>query len=206
MQNIDPIHPIELQRTDALIIVDVQNCFLPGGSLGVAGGDRIIEPLNRAIGIFFKKNLAIFLSRDWHPRQHISFVEQGGPWPVHCVRNTSGAQFFESLRIPASAVVFSKGTDPEQEEYSAWHARDASGKTLQEIVHSMGIQRLFIGGLTTEYCILSTVKDARAEGYPIFVLQDAICAVEANQGDGWRALEEMSSAKAELIMVENIRP
>ncbi len=198
-------HSVVPQKGDVLLLVDLQNCFLPGGSLGVTGGDRIIPPLNRIAGIFAEMQLPVFLSRDWHPPDHISFRDRGGPWPSHCVRNTQGAAFSSDLKIPPGAIVFSKATDSNREEYSAWQARSETGRLLSESVRDMGIKRIFIGGLTTEYCVLSTVKDARASGYEMYVLKDAVEAVNAMPGDADRALAEMVAAGAKLISEKDIQ-
>lgn len=197
--------PIDLAEGDALVVVDVQNCFLPGGSLGVSGGDQVIDPLNHAIKVFSGKKLPVFFSRDWHPPKHASFRMRGGPWPDHCVQNTEGAEFSPLLRIPADALIFSKGTDPEREEYSAWSARDDDGRTLHHHLARLGVRRLFIGGLTAEYCVLSTVRDARKEGYEIYVFLDAVRAVNAGEGDDERAFSEMASEGAGLILEKDIR-
>ena len=197
--------PIALAEHDALLIVDLQNCFLPGGSLGVSRGDRVIEPLNDAIQIFLGKNLPVFLSRDWHPPNHISFKEQGGPWPDHCVQNTEGAEFSSLLKIPAGALVFSKGSDPDREEYSAWRAKGEDGLTLRDHIVRLGIRRLFIGGLATEYCVLNTVKDVRQEGYETFVFVDAVQAVNASECDDEKAFAEMASAGAKFLLEKDIR-
>lgn len=198
-------HSVVPQKGDALLMVDLQSCFLPGGSLGVTGGDRIILPLNRIAGLFAARKLPVFLSRDWHPSDHISFRDRGGPWPSHCVRNTEGADFSSALKIPPGAIVFSKGTDSNREEYSAWQARSEAGHLLSEFVRDMGIKRIFIGGLTTEYCVLSTAKDARASGYEIYVLKDAVVAVNARPGDADRALAEMAASGAKLISEKDIQ-
>ena len=190
---------------DILIIVDVQGCFLPGGVLGVSGADRIIPLLNRVIGIFVEMELPVLLSRDWHPLNHCSFRERGGPWPRHCVQNTPEAGFSPELKLPGGVAVFSKGTDPDREEYSAWLAKDEEGKTLRERIGELSAKRLFIGGLTTEYCVLNTIKDARLDDYDMYVIEDAVRAVDVNPGDGAKALEEMVALGATLVGSETIR-
>jgi nicotinamidase/pyrazinamidase len=176
---------------DALLLVDVQRDFLPGGSLAVPGGDAILEPLAACIGRFEAMGLPIFASRDWHPPDHCSFEVQGGSWPVHCVAGGSGAGFSDALRLPASANVVSKGRSPGRDAYSAF------GETeLHSRLQASGVRRLFVAGLATDYCVLATVIDARALGYEVFVLQDAIAAVELRPGDGARALQKMSAAGA----------
>jgi nicotinamidase-related amidase len=186
-------HP---QKGDALIVVDIQNDFLPGGALGVPGGDRVIAPLNRAVTLFQERHLPVFFSRDWHPENHISFKQRGGPWPPHCVQGTTGAEISAELKMPADPEILSKATDPDHEEYSAWSAKDESGKPLRELLRERAIRRLFIGGLTTEYCVLNTVRDARKEDYEIIVLSDAVRPVD--ESDGEKAIAEIA-AGAKLI-------
>lgn len=193
---------IDLREGDALLVIDIQNCFLPGGSLGVAGGDEVVPPLNRAIAIFSRKGLPVFLSRDWHPTNHCSFVAQGGPWPPHCVQHTEGAAFAANMRIPEAAVIISKATDPEVEEYSDMTGRDPTGSTLDALLRKLSVGRIFIGGLATDYCILATVRDARRLGHEVYVLIDGIRAVDVKPGDGERAIKEMEERGAVLITTE----
>lgn len=196
--------PISPQDGDALLVNDVQNCFLPGGSLGVSEGGRIIPPLNHAIELFKKKNLPIFFIRDWHPPDHCSFQEKGGPWPSHCVQDTEGARFSPLLKGPEAANIISKGTRTDKEEYSALYGRDAMGNTLHQRLRQSGIRRTFVGGLATDYCVLNTVRDLLREGYEIYVLTDAIRAVDVNKGDGERALREMMEKGAKTITTGEI--
>jgi len=172
---------------DALLVVDVQNDFLPGGSLAVQGGHEIIEPFNRYIDAVQSKGLPVFATRDWHPPGHCSFKEQGGPWPAHCVVDSGGAQFSSDLRLPPSSVVISKGTEIDKDAYSGFQGTNLDGR-----LRSAGIRRLLIGGLATDVCVLSTVKDAIELGYGLFLLEDAIRAVNVKPEDGKKALEEMS--------------
>jgi nicotinamidase/pyrazinamidase len=190
---------IALRRGDALSVTDVQNDFLPGGALGVPGGDEIISPLNRVIEIFRKNDLPVFFSRDWHPPDHCSFKDQGGPWPPHCVRNTSGADYPPGLNILEGAIIISKGTEKNSEQYSTFYGRDKEGNTEGDLMRKLGIKRVFIAGLATDYCVLNSVNDALAEGYEVSVLADAIAAVDVNPGDGARALEEMVKKGAKII-------
>ena len=196
--------PISPQDGDALLVIDVQNCFFPGGSLAVSEGDRIIPSLNHAIELFKKRNLLIFFSRDWHPPDHCSFREEGGPWPSHCVQDTEGARFSPLLKAPGAANIISKGTEADKEEYSALYGRDTMGNTLHQRLRQSGIRRAFVGGLATDYCVLNTVRDLLREGYEVYVLTDAIRAVDVNKGDGERALREMTEKGAKTITTEEI--
>jgi nicotinamidase/pyrazinamidase len=181
---------------DALLIVDVQNDFLPGGSLAVARGDEVVPVLNRAIVVFEARDLPVYASRDWHPPQHCSFQAQGGPWPPHCVAGTHGAAFAATLRLPHFTTVVAKATTTDQDAYSAFQDTD-----LHARLHAAGIRRLFIGGLATDYCVLNTVRDARRLGYAVNLLRDAIRAVDVEPGDGLRAEEEMARLGAQAIVV-----
>ncbi len=178
---------------DALIVVDVQRDFLPGGALGVPAGDEVIAPLNRAVGVFERAGLPIFYSRDWHPANHISFKAQGGPWPRHCVAGTEGAAFAPTLRVTANANVISKATTAERDAYSAFQ-----DTTLASQLRATGVRRVFVGGLATDYCVKATVLDAKREGFDVKVLRDAVRAVEVQPGDGQRALQEMQQSGAQL--------
>lgn len=185
---------IRLNTGDALIIVDVQNDFLPGGSLAVPRGYEIIPVLNRYIEAFRSKGLPIFATRDWHPAGHSSFSNQGGPWPVHCVQDSSGAQFAPDLLFFDSMVVVSKATEPAKEAYSGFEGTD-----LDQELHSLGVQRLFIGGLATDVCVLRTVEDALKCGYQVFFLRDASRAVNVQPEDGPKAEKEMTASGAVSI-------
>jgi len=189
----------QLQPGDVLLVTDIQNDFLQGGSLAVAGGDEVVPVLNRYIGAFLAHGLPVYATRDWHPAGHCSFHAQGGPWPVHCVAGTHGAAFAATLTLPPDATVISKATSLDQEAYSSFQGTD-----LDSRLRAAGIRRLFIGGLTTDYCVLNTVRDARQLGYDVFVLADAIRAVDVRPGDGQRAEEEMASLGARRITVNGL--
>jgi nicotinamidase/pyrazinamidase len=172
---------------DALLIVDPQVDFCPGGTLAVPGGDAIFPAVNRAA----ERLPVVVASRDWHPADHVSFRARGGPWPVHCQAGTPGAEFHPSLDRDRLEQVFSKGTDRDQEAYSAFQ-----GTGLAEWLRRRGVQRLFVAGLATDYCVMASVLDARGAGFEVVVLEDAIGAVEVKPGDGRRAVEEMQRAGA----------
>jgi nicotinamidase/pyrazinamidase len=191
---------ITLQHYDALIVVDMQNDFLPGGSLAVPGGGTIIPLLNQYMARFAALHLPIFATRDWHPANHCSFLQQGGPWPPHCVANTSGADFHPELAWPANSHIISKATTPEKDAYSCFEDTN-----LDAMLQSQHIQRLFIGGVAMEYCVLNTVKDALHEGYQVLVLEDAIRAINLKQNDGLQAIETMSQLGAHLVTYDTLR-
>jgi len=174
---------------DALLIVDPQIDFCPGGALAVPGGDEIFEAVNRAA----ERLPIVVASRDWHPEDHVSYEHRGGPWPVHCQAGTAGAEFHPALAAERVHEVFSKGTEPHEEAYSAFQ-----GTGLAEWLRSRGVERLFVAGLATDYCVLASVLDARKEGFEVVVLEDAIGAVDVQHGDGEKALDEMRRAGAEL--------
>jgi nicotinamidase/pyrazinamidase len=182
-----------MQQGDALLIVDVQNDFCPGGALAVAGGDQVVPILNRWIEKAQRQDIPIFASRDWHPPHHVSFRERGGPWPPHCVQNTAGAAFHPDLRLPLNTKVVSKGYELDVDSYSAF-----GGTDLKEKLQNAGIRRLWIGGLTQDYCVRETSLDAMREGLEIHVIVDGTRAVNVNPGDGSRALEDIVRAGAIL--------
>jgi len=182
--------------TDALVIVDVQNDFCPGGSLAVPDGDEVVPVLNRYILRFAAVKGSIFVSRDWHPAVTKHFKAYGGVWPPHCVQGTKGAEFPADLKLPGDAVIVSKGMDPEANAYSCFQAEDPNGMPFAVALGERGIQRLFVGGLATDYCVKATVLDALREGFRVVLLEDAIRAVDVNPGDGVKALEQMKAAGA----------
>jgi nicotinamidase/pyrazinamidase len=187
------------QPGDALLIVDVQNDFLPGGSLAVPHGDEVVPVLNRYIGEFVAHGLPVYATRDWHPERHCSFHAQGGPWPVHCVAGTYGAAFAATLSLPPGTTLISKATRPDREAYSSFEGTD-----LDAHLRAAGIRRIFIGGLATDYCVLNTVRDALRLGYEVLLLSDAIRAVEVQPGDGQRAEAEMVRLGAQRITLEGL--
>ena len=189
----------KLQAGDALLIVDVQNDFLPGGSLAVPRGDEVVPALNRTIDAFEAQGLPVYATRDWHPEAHCSFRAQGGPWPPHCVADTRGAAFAATLRLPPSTTVISKATTLDEDAYSGFQNTD-----LDQRLRAGGSRRLFVGGLATDYCVLNTVRDALRLGYEVFLLTDAIRAVDVQPGDGQRAEDEMARLGAQRVTLERI--
>ncbi len=188
-----------LASGDALVIVDVQNDFLPGGALPVPAGDDVVPVLNQCIRLFELAHLPVYATRDWHPLTHCSFREQGGPWPMHCVAGTPGASFAPLLALPPDAIVVSKATTAEQEAYSGFEGTD-----LARRLRERSVRRLFVGGLATDYCVLRTVSDASQLGFTVLVLEEAIRAVELQPGDGQRARQTMESLGARFIRLRDL--
>ncbi len=181
----------DLDRLDALLIVDVQNDFCPGGALPVPEGDRVVPVLNRWIAVAQSRGARIYASRDWHPGDHVSFREQSGPWPPHCVRDTEGARIHEDLELPENAELVDKGVHRDRDNYSAF-----DGTGLAAMLRAEGVERVWVGGLALDYCVLATVLDAIKEGFEVHLLTDATRPVEVNPGDGDRALAKMRLAGA----------
>ncbi|HEY7237211.1 MAG TPA: nicotinamidase [Gemmatimonadaceae bacterium] len=186
----------------ALLVVDVQNDFCPGGALAVSSGDEIVPILNRYIKMFERGHLPIYLSRDWHPRETRHFREFGGRWPAHCVQESVGAAFHPALAIPADAQVISKGTSPDDEGYSAFDGRDATGTSLADSLVRYGARTLYVAGLATEYCVRASVLDAIAHGLRVVLLVDAIRPLDPD--DGLRAIDEMRLAGARVATLDEV--
>ena len=185
---------MKTSRTKALIVVDVQRDFCPGGALPVRDGDKIVRPLNRVTEAFEKEDLPIVLTRDWHPRNHISFKSHGGKWPPHCVKNTAGAEFHPELYIPRGAVVISKATEPRKEAYSGFQ-----GTNLASILRAKDVKEVLIGGLATDYCVLNTALDAVENGYRATVISDCVKGVNVKRTDSATAYRRMSSRGVKTI-------
>jgi nicotinamidase/pyrazinamidase len=181
-----------LTSHDALLITDIQIDFLPGGALPVEGGDKIIAVIQEYIKNFENSKAHILASRDWHPTNHISFIRQGGPWPVHCVQNTKGAEFSPYIKLPSNTIIISKATDSQHEAYSAF-----DGTPLEKKLRQLSITRLFVCGLATDYCIVNTVLDSLEHGIQTVVLMDAILGINVRVGDVDRAVETMINSGAE---------
>lgn len=186
-----------MQENAALIIVDVQNDFCPGGSLAVADGDQVVPALNRYIEKFTAAGLPIFATRDWHPAKTKHFNTGGGPWPPHCVQGTEGGKFHPALALPQSASIVSKGISPDADSYSGFEATDAEGVGLAQRLRGLGVERLFVGGLATDYCVKFTVLDALKEGFKVTLLEDAIRGVNLHADDSEQAIDAMVRAGAD---------
>lgn len=188
----------------ALLIVDVQNDFCIGGALAVPAGHTVIETINDYLRHFASRGGRIIASRDWHPPVTRHFQAYGGVWPVHCVSGTRGAEFHPDLRLPPEVLIVSKGEDPNEDSYSAFQAKLPDGRRLEEALRAEHIERLYIGGLATDYCVLQTVLDALRQGHPATVLLDASRGVNVQPGDAEKALAEMVSAGAEVTTLKRL--
>ena len=181
------------EKKRALIVVDVQNDFCPGGALAVPGGDEVVAPLNKLIEEFLERGEPVFKSRDWHPVKTKHFSLYGGTWPVHCVQGTKGAEFHPKLTDEIHIRIISKGLGDE-DSYSAFDGTDLA---LQ--LERLGVEEIWVGGLATDYCVKNTVLDALKYGFRVKALKDAMRAVERKPGDGERAIEEMRAEGAEMV-------
>ena len=182
-----------------MLVIDVQRDFCPGGALAVKNGDEVVPGLNRVIEAFERQSLPMFFTRDWHPADHISFASRGGIWPPHCVQGMPGAEFHPGLRIPAAAVIISKGSARDGEAYSGFQGTD-----LEERLKRLAVDKIFLGGLTTDYCVRESALDARKAGFSVTVMRDCVRAVDAKPGDGGRALADMRRAGAKLAMSSEV--
>jgi len=183
---------------DALIIVDVQIDFCPGGSLAVSEGDKVVPVLNRYIERFIQSGSPVFATRDWHPTNTRHFKSNGGQWPPHCIQGSRGAEFHPDLALPPHTVIISAGADPNEEGYSGFEGRDDKGTRLEELLREQGVERLYIGGLATDYCVKHTVLDGLKAGFKVVLLADASRGVNLKPDDSRQAVEAMVHAGAEI--------
>lgn len=167
----------------ALLVVDVQNDFCPGGALAVPEGDKVVPVINRLM----KKFPIVVASKDWHPHQTVHF----GKWPMHCVHNSRGADFHPALESTGIEQVFLKGTGNKDDGYSAF---EATNYDLKKYLQEKNVTELYVTGLATDYCVKASAIDASKAGFRTYVVTDAIAAVEVNAGDGARALDVMKEA------------
>ncbi len=192
-----------MKSKKALLIVDVQNDFCPGGALAIPEGDKIVPSLNRYIKIFLKKKWPIFATRDWHPVKTKHFKSYGGVWPVHCLANTQGAKFHPNLRVPKEATLLYKGMDPEKDSYSAFQAEDLSGMGFAKWLDRLGIKEIYVGGLATDYCVRFTTLDALKQGIKVRLLLDAVKGVDLKPNDSQKAIQEMVRKGAKKITLKD---
>ena len=184
----------------ALILVDVQNDFCPGGALAVSGGDQIVPVINKLIPHFS----LVVSTQDWHPANHISFKERGGPWPPHCVQGSHGADLHSDLKTDTISHYFRKASTPNKDDYSEFAGTDDEGRTLDEVLKREGVKKLYVAGLATDYCVLETVLDGLKLGYGVYVVADAIKAVNVAPDDGDQALRKMSDEGAKLVHSDEV--
>ncbi len=184
-----------LRKGDALLLVDVQIDFCPGGKLPVADGDRVVPVLNRWLAVAAERGIPVYASRDWHPSGHMSFASRGGKWPDHCLQDSKGAAFHPSLEVPQEAVVISKGVRFDKDQYSAF---DETG--LAERLRQDGIERLWVGGLAQDVCVEATALGAREAGFDVHVLLDPTKPITKEGGE--KALETMR--KAGILIEESV--
>jgi nicotinamidase/pyrazinamidase len=189
---------LTIGKETALVVVDIQNDFCPGGALPVKDGDQVVLVLNKYIERFRAAGAPILFTRDWHPPDHSSFKDQGGPWPPHCVQNSEGAMFHSGLKIPPEGEIISKA-DKRDEAYSFFQGTD-----LAERLSQRGIKRLLVGGLATDYCVKETVLDGLKYGFEVLHLDDASKGVNVNPGDSESALQEMVAKGANRITFQDI--
>jgi len=191
---------IKINPFDAIIVVDMQNDFMPDGILPVPDADKIIPTVNSYIKLFEEKALPVFFTRDWHPKNHISFQGYGGIWPPHCVKDTKGAKFHKDLYFPAdNKFIISKGTSDDFDAYSGFQ-----GTILDKLLKERGIKRIFVCGVATDYCVKNTVLGGLNLGYQVFVLEDAIKGVNIKPNDSKKAVNTMLENGAILITKEDI--
>ncbi|MCP4136288.1 MAG: bifunctional nicotinamidase/pyrazinamidase [bacterium] len=183
----------------ALLLVDIQNDFCPGGNLAVKGGDQVVEPSNELIALFEKEGDPVFFTRDWHPFDHSSFTENGGIWPSHCVANSPGAEFHANLHIPVSAKIISKAADRNVEAYSGFE-----GTGLTDQLKSLGVEELVVTGLAADYCVKNTVLDGLNAGFSVLVVEEGIRAVNVEPHDGAKAIAEMEEKGARIVKLNEI--
>lgn len=181
------------RKRRALIVVDVQNDFCPGGTLAVAQGNEVVAPLNDLIDEFLENGEPVYASRDWHPPATKHFTKYGGTWPIHCVQNTKGAEFHPQLRRDPRIEIVSKGLG-DKDCYSAFDETD-----LESSLRAKGVEEVWVGGLATDYCVKNTVLDALKNGFEVKAIDNAMRAVDLTQGDGEKAIAEMKSAGAEIV-------
>ena len=183
----------------ALVVVDIQRDFCPGGALPVADGDKIIPAVNRLVRAFEKASLPIFFTRDWHPKNHMSFKANGGPWPPHCVQNTPGASFHPSLDVPTGAEVIDKGTLQADAGYSGFEGTDLANR-----LHHLHVKQIYVAGLATDYCVKNTVVDGAAKGFDTYVVSDCVKGVNVKPTDSATALRAMLSGGAREVTSDRL--
>ncbi|GFO54739.1 nicotinamidase [Geomonas sp. Red276] len=194
-----------MRRRGALVVVDVQIDFCPGGSLPVPEGDLVVPVLNRYLKIFSDKGCPIFATRDWHPSDSRHFQQQGGSWPAHCIQQSPGALFHPGLLLPEGTIVISKGMSSWDDGYSAMEGMTDNGTPFPMLLHRMALDRLFVGGLATDYCVKETVLGALKGGFLVTLLTDAVRGVNLAPTHSEEAIAEMTAAGAEVATLATMR-
>ncbi len=189
----------------ALVVVDVQRDFLPGGSLAVPEGNEVVPVLNEYIQRFKAAGLPIYATRDWHPPVTRHFRQYGGAWPPHCVQGTPGAEFHPDLRLPDDVIIVSKGMDPNKDSYSSFQAFEADGTDMATSLRKRGITHIYISGLATDYCVRNTILDALREGFQATVLLDGSFGVNLKPHDSEKAITEMVAAGAHMATLNQVK-
>jgi len=182
----------ELSERDALMVEDVQLDFCPGGALPVEEGDQVVEVINKWTEAALSGGAALYFSRDWHPRTHPSFQDQGGLWPAHCVQDSEGAAFHPDLNVPETSVIVTKGTRFDRDQYSSF---DETGLAAE--MRRRGVKHIWIGGLALDFCVRATTLDARKEGFDVSLILDATRHIAPESGA--EALEEMRRAGVRVL-------
>lgn len=190
---------ISITPKDALIIVDMQNDFMPEGALPVPNALSIIHVINEYIKLFTNIKAPVIATRDWHPPNHISFKARGGPWPPHCIQGTKGAEFHPDLMLSPNIIIVSKGYEEDKEAYSGFE-----GTNLDKILKSKNIRRLFVCGVATDYCVKATALDAIKLGYTVLILNDAIRGVDVPKGSIDKAVNELLNEGAIFVTFNDI--
>ncbi len=188
----------------ALLIIDAQNDFCPGGALPVKDGAEVVPVLNRYIELFTAAGFPVYATRDWHPPETRHFKKFGGAWPPHCVQGTEGAEFHPGLRLPENAVIISKGEQYDADSYSAFDGHDAEGSPLEDLFRYRGVTHIYAGGLATDYCVRQTVLDALKKGFEVTLLLDAVRGVDVKEGDSERSIEEMIESGARTAIIDEV--
>lgn len=204
----------------ALLLVDLQNDFCPGGALAVQDGDAVISVANQAIAVCKAHDIAVVASQDWHPHNHGSFAVNAGAeawttgqldglpqvwWPVHCVQEQSGAAFHPQLDSQAFDYVVRKGQNSDIDSYSAFFDNGhRAATTLHEVLRGRQIERLVIMGLATDYCVKFTVLDALELGYQVALLEEGCRGVNLNPHDSQTAIGQMQQAGAKIITLSEL--
>jgi nicotinamidase/pyrazinamidase len=186
--------------TTALILVDIQNDFCPGGSLAVPEGDQIVEVVNNLAPAFH----FVAATCDWHPPNHVSFKQQGGAWPPHCVQGTPGADLHPNLDQSNVDLIVRKGYSPDKDTFEGLDAVSQTGDSLDKILKGNDVSSVYVAGLATDYCVKATVLDGLKKGYRVFAVTDAMRAVNLDPGDAERAFNEMTAAGAQLVTASQV--